>query len=52
MKAISVNGQSGTLAIKDDVVTVAWKIEDNIFTIQGQISAEEAIKMAENVKKS
>lgn len=50
VKTIDINGQEGTLAVKDSTTTVAWKINDHIFTIQGQINTDEATKMAEGVK--
>ena len=50
VKTIDINGQEGTLAVKDSTITIAWKIYDHIFTIQGQINTDEAIKMAESVK--
>lgn len=49
VKKIKINGEDGTLSVKDTLVTVAWKIDDHLLTVQGQLSTDEAIKLAENV---
>lgn len=50
VKKIYINGNSGTLSVKKDIVTVVWEMDGLIFTVQGQLSSEEAIKLAESVK--
>lgn len=50
VKKIKINGEDGTLSVKDTTVTVAWKIDNHLFTVQGQLSTDEAIKLAESVK--
>lgn len=50
IKTISINGHAGTLSVKDSVTSVAWSMDDRIFTIQGKIGRDEAVKMAEGVK--
>lgn len=50
IKKVKINGEDGTLSIKDTTVTVVWIIDDHLFTVQGQISTDEAIKLAESVK--
>ena len=42
--------KGSTLSIKDTTVTVVWIIADHLYTIQGQINTDEAIKLAESVK--
>lgn len=50
IQSIIISGQEGTLAVKGSTTTVAWKIDDHLFTIQGQLSTDEVTKMAEGVK--
>ncbi|MEA4894676.1 MAG: DUF4367 domain-containing protein [Oscillospiraceae bacterium] len=50
IETIKVNDQDGTLSIKDTTTTVVWKMDNHLFIVQGQISREEAIKIAESVK--
>lgn len=50
VKTIKINGQDGTLSVKNSITTVAWKMDNHLFTIQGQIDTDEVIKIAEGVK--
>lgn len=50
VESIKINGEKGTIAIKDSTVVIAWKIENHLFTVQGEISKDEAVKIAESVK--
>lgn len=50
VKKIKINGGDGILSVKDTTVTVAWKIDEHLFTIQGSLSIDEAVKLAESVK--
>lgn len=50
IKTIKINGHDGTLSEKDSTTTVVWKMAGRLFVVQGQISKDEAIKIAENVK--
>lgn len=50
VKKIKINGEDGTLSAKDTTVTVAWKIDEHLFAIQGSLSTDEAVKLAESVK--
>jgi hypothetical protein len=47
---VSISEQAGTIAVKDKIVTVAWQLDGRLFVVQGQISTDEAIKIADNVK--
>lgn len=50
VKTIKINGLDGTLSVKNSVTAVAWKMDNHLFTVQGQICTDEAIKIAEGVK--
>lgn len=50
IETIKINGHDGTLSEKDLTTTVVWKMAGHLFVVQGQISTDEAIKIAENVK--
>ncbi|NLH02304.1 MAG: DUF4367 domain-containing protein [Clostridiales bacterium] len=50
VETVKINGQDGTLSVKDSTTSVVWAMDNHLFTIQGQLSADEAIKMAEGVK--
>ena len=47
---VNINDQNGTISIKDSIVSVAWVMDDHLFTVQGNLSNEEAVKIAESVK--
>ncbi len=47
---VNINDQNGTISVKDSIVSVAWVMDDHLFTVQGNLSNEEAIKIAEGVK--
>lgn len=48
-KPIKIKGQDGLIIIKGGVVTLAWQEDDYFFNIIGEISKEEAFKIAESV---
>lgn len=50
IEKVNINGHNGTLSIKDSVTSVAWTIDNHLFSIQGQINKVQAIKIAEGVK--
>lgn len=50
IKSVKINGQNGTLSVKDSTVSLVWIIDNHLITIQGQVSTEEVIRMAEGVK--
>ncbi len=50
VKKVKVNDEDGILSSKDNIITVAWKIDEHLFTIQGSLSTDEAVKLAESVK--
>lgn len=50
VKKVKVNGEDGTLSVKDTIVTVAWIIDEHLFTIQGNLSTDEAFRLAESIK--
>ncbi|MBS3873697.1 MAG: DUF4367 domain-containing protein [Firmicutes bacterium] len=47
---ISMNDQSGTLVVKNNLVTIVWKQEGRLFMIKTQTDIGTAIKVAEGVK--
>lgn len=49
VKPLKIKGQDGLIIIKGGVVTLAWQEEEYIFNIIGEISKEDALKMAESV---
>lgn len=46
----NINGQDGTLIVKGSMTAVVWILDNHLYTVQGQISTEEAVKIAEGVK--
>ena len=50
IEKVNINNQDGTLSVKDSIVSVVWVMDDHLFTVQGNLSNEEAIKIAEDVK--
>lgn len=50
VEKVKINGKDGTLSVKDTIVTVAWIIDEHLFTIQGSLNTDEAVKLAESVK--
>lgn len=50
VKKIKINGADSTLSVKDNIVSVAWIIDEHLFTIQGRLSTDEAVKLAQSVK--
>lgn len=50
VKKVKINGEDGTLSVKDTTVTVAWIIDEHLFTVQGSLNTDEAVRLAESVK--
>lgn len=50
IEKIKINGQDGIITEKNSIISIAWKTDDRIFTVQGNISKDEALKIAGNVK--
>jgi hypothetical protein len=50
VKTVKINGHHGTLVVKNSIVTVAWEIDNHMFTVQTQVGVDETIKIAEKVK--
>ena len=50
LKTVYVNGHKGTLVVKNSLATVAWNMDNNIFTIQTTENEAVAMKIAQNVK--
>lgn len=50
IKSITINGNAATFSEKGSVISIAWSMDNRIFLIQGNLSAEDAVKMAEGVK--
>ncbi len=49
-ETVSINGQEGTLVVKDSLVTIIWEMNARMFMIRGQTDKDTAVKMAEGVK--
>ena len=47
---IILNGQSGTLVVKNSLITIVWEQGGRLFMIKTQTEVRTAIKMAEGVK--
>lgn len=50
VEKVRINGQDGILSVKDSITSVVWTADAYLFIIQGQVSKDEAVKMAESVK--
>lgn len=50
IEKVKINSQDGMLSVKDSIVSVAWVMNNHLLTVQGNLSNEEAIKIAEHVK--
>jgi hypothetical protein len=50
VKDVTVNGNDGKIIVKGYNYSVVWKYEGGIFVVMTQISAEETLKIAENIK--
>lgn len=50
VKTVSINGHEGTLVVKNSLVTIVWKIDNRMFTVQAPTSEDTAVKIAEGVK--
>ena len=46
---IEINGNPGTLIVKEPMAAVIWQMDGKLFLVQGSLTAEEAVKMAESV---
>lgn len=49
VQKIKINGNEGTFSIKNDTVTISWTMDGRLFSVQGQLSREEAEKLADSV---
>ena len=49
VQKIKINGNDGTFSIKNDTVTISWIMDGRLFSVQGQLSQEEAEKLADSV---
>ena len=50
LKTVSVNGHKGTLVVKNSQTTVVWEMDQHIFVVCTMESADETLKIAQNVK--
>ena len=50
VKTVSINGNKGTLIIKNSLTTIVWEVGPNIFSIQSTENRTETMKIAQNVK--
>lgn len=50
VKTITINGNKGTLITKNNITTVAWIMDNKIFSVMGQASSDLLIKISESVK--
>lgn len=46
---IEINGNAGTLIVKEPMAAVIWQMDGKLFLVQGNVTAEEAVKIAESV---
>ncbi|MPM25566.1 hypothetical protein SDC9_72062 [bioreactor metagenome] len=46
---IEINGNPGTLIVKEPMAAVVWQMDGKLFLVQGSLTAEEAVKIAESV---
>ena len=51
IKKVSINGAEGVLSIKENVTILVWNDTESAYLINGNISEEEIIKIAENLKR-
>ena len=49
-ETVSINGQEGTLVVKDSLVTIIWEMNNRMFMIRAQAEKNTAIKVAKGVK--
>lgn len=52
IETIEINGNTGTLIVKAPMASVIWEMDGKLFLIQGNIGADEAVRIAESVKLS
>ena len=50
VQTLTINGNTGTLIIKDNMASVAWIMDNKMFSVIGQVDSELLIKIAESVK--
>lgn len=50
LKSILINGNMGTLIVKDKFVTVVWAMDNRMFTVSGQADEQLILAVAESVK--
>jgi len=44
-----INGNPATLIVKEPMATVVWQMDGKLFMVQGSLTAEEAVRIAESV---
>ena len=49
VRKVDINGDKGSLVVKDAVVSLTWVQDNHFFMVFGDISEETAMKIAENV---
>ena len=49
-KEIKLNGKDAFLTEKGDIISLLWNNEMNSFTLSGNLSEDEIVKIAENIK--
>lgn len=49
IETIEIGENTGTLIVKDSLSSVVWEMDNRLLIIQGEISADDAVKMAESV---
>lgn len=50
VKTVNINGYYGTLMVKNTTATVAWEMNNKLYTVETNLDKDEAMKIAENVK--
>lgn len=50
VKNININGNEGSLILKESLVTITWEYDNKIYMIETNLGIEEAVKIAENVR--
>lgn len=49
-KVIKLNGKDAFITEKGDIISIIWNSETKSFALSGNLSEEEIIKIAENIK--
>lgn len=50
VETIEINGRTGTLIVKNSLVSVVWEMDGKLFLIQADTSVDETVKIAEGIK--